>query len=352
MGLFGSESKSSSQLSIPSWMKSQIQQIPGLADEKILNRGTMSVEDMVAGMNPAMLSALGGMSGWSGGQGGDFLSMLTQLGMDASGGMSQGMNFLNQAAAQGPAYNNGPDMGRVAGYANDPYMDSMISAALRDPARALTEQQIPAARMAQAMSGNTGSTRGAMGEAVLQRGYADRAADVSAAMRGNAWNQGLGVEADRSAMNAGFDQNFQQLLANLGGTSINAGANAANIFGAANSMGVGNLGVGLEAGGIERGVDQQFKDAGIYNFNQPMMDLLQYSGLLNPMAQMYGKTTSKSSQTPGLGSVALAAGGMLMGMPSGSFGAGLFGGGGAPSAQAGYSAPGTGGFMPIRNPWG
>jgi hypothetical protein len=32
--------------------------------------------------------------------------------------------------------------------------------------------------------------------------------------------------------------------------------------------------------------------------------------------------------------------------------AGLFGGGAAPSAGAGYSAPGTGGFMPIANPFG
>lgn len=330
MSLFGSETKSSSQLKIPDWMKSQIKQIPGMADDRILNRGTMNIEDMVAGMNPAMLSAIGGMSNWSGGQGGDFLSMLTQLGMDASGGISQGMDWLSQSANRGPAYNNGPDMSRVAGYANDPYMDSMISAALRDPARALTEQQLPAARMAQAMSGNTGSSRGAIGEAVLQRGFDDRAADVGAMMRGNAWNQGLGVEADRSAMNAGFDQNFQQLLANLGGTSIGAGTNAANIFGAANSMGVGNMGVGLEGGMIQRGVDQEFKNAGIANFNQPMMDLLQYSGLLNPMAQQFGKTVNQQSQTPGLGSVALAAGGMMMGMPGGMGSlTGMFGGGGA-----------------------
>lgn len=46
------------------------------------------------------------------------------------------------------------------------------------------------------------------------------------------------------------------------------------------------------------------------------------------------------------GGLTEAAGGLL-----GKLG-GFFGGGAAPSAGAGYSAPGTGGFMPIANPFG
>jgi len=326
MSLFGSKSKSSSQLKIPDWLDAQVKGMAGQADDRILNRGTMNIKDMVAGMNPALSSALSGMRGFAGGQGGSFVDMLTQIGMQGMGSFGQGLDWMSQAAGRGPSMNMGPNMGNVAGYANDPYMDQMIQAALRDPARALTEQQMPASRMAQAMSGNTGSTRGAIGDAVLQRGFDDRAADVSAMMRSNAWNQGLGVEANRTGQNAGLDQAFTNMLAGLGNMAQGAGVNAANIFGQANSMALGNLNAGMMAGMTERGIDQEFLNAGIHNFNQPMMDLLQYSGLINPMAAQYGKNVQKGSQSPGLGSVGLALGSMAMGMPPG-----MFGGGGAQS---------------------
>jgi hypothetical protein len=170
-------------------------------------------------------------------------------------------------------------------------------------------------------------------------------------MRSNAWNQGLGIEANRSGMNAGLDQNFTQLLAQLGGQGINAGMGAANIFNSANEMGLGNLQAGLGAGQVQRGVEQDFKNAGIMNFNQPLQDLITYGGLLNPMGSQYGKTTNTSSQTPGLGSVALGVGSMMMGMPGAGAGIASLFSGGTPSAMPGYSAPGTGGFQPIANPF-
>jgi hypothetical protein len=348
MPLFGSSQKSSSQLSIPDWMKSQVQAIPGMADERILNRGTMSVDDMVAGLNPTFLAGLGGMGEWAGGTGGDILQQILGIGQQGAGAMGQGMDWLSQAAGRGPSMNMGPDMARVGEYANNPFMDSMVTAALRDPYRGLTEGALPASAMSQALTGNTGSTRGAIGDALLRRGYEDRASDVGAALRGGAWQSGLGVEASRASQNAGLDQNWTQILGQLGGMGIDAGSTAAGILGNANAMGLGNLQAMLQAGMTERAADQEFKNAGIYNFNQPMNDLLAYSGLLNPMATQYGKTTNKQTNSMGLGSAALAIGSTLMGMPTDFSG---WGSGATPSSMPGYSAPGTGGFQPISNPF-
>ena len=79
----------------------------------------------------------------------------------------------------------------------------MIDASLRDGTRQLTEETLPGIAAYSAGSGNLGSSRRGMQEGIAERGYLDRASDVGSTMRGNAYNQGLGL-AERQG-NVGLD---------------------------------------------------------------------------------------------------------------------------------------------------
>lgn len=86
-------------------------------------------------------------------------------------------------------------------FASNPYMDSMVDAAMRDANRQVYEGQLPQNQRNRAMSGNTNSSKGAIADAVLERGLQDRAADVGAALRGSAYSQGLDLAQNQNQFN-------------------------------------------------------------------------------------------------------------------------------------------------------
>lgn len=329
-GLLGGKGKksSSSQIELPGWLQSALQDVAPEAHSRIMERGVMSPDEQVAGLNPEIMQAIGQMTGYGaeGGTGNAILDMLMQggSGVDA---MGAGQDLITQAASRGPSVDAGADLGRVAEMADNPFMDQMVDAALRDPTRQFTEQQMPAARLAQAMSGNTGSTRGAIGEAVLQRGYEDRAADIGASIRGGAWQDALGLEAGRSARNAGLDQTFTQLLGGFGTNLASTGAQSANVLNLANNIGLGNMELLLGGGNIMRGYEQDIKNAEMRNFDQPVQDMQAYTDILNSLS---GSFAGQTTTTQGPGALSGALGGLSTWLGS-DMAAGMFdgwGGGG------------------------
>jgi len=90
-------------------------------------------------------------------------------------------------------------------YANNPFMDAMIEASMRDAQRTFSEETMRGIDQNAALTGNMNSTRAGIAAGIAQRGLADKAADVSATMRGAAWDKGLGMsQADQQLLLQGL----------------------------------------------------------------------------------------------------------------------------------------------------
>jgi hypothetical protein len=223
-----------------------------------------------------------------------------------------------------------------AAYANNPYMDDMVRAASRDVTRNLNENVLPGIDRAAVGSGNVNSTRAGIAAGIAQRGAQDQIGDISAALRGSAYDSGLnrangdywnGVNTDLSAKTAGasafgsvFGSGLQSLLSGQ-------------------QFGFNNADATTRAGQVEQ-ADQQGQDNAAHQQwtgqDQRATDLLnRYWGIVG--SGNWGGTTN--TQTTGGGGTAGAIQGSMGGLAGGlglfnSFGS-LFGGGG--NAASGFN---------------
>lgn len=279
MGLFsfgGSKSKSKSQSDSRTFVDPNQQPFRQdlMQRAQMLNAQGMPVEG-VAGLNPA----ISGYIKRSGQLGGMQMGAGSQLMGNASGqtaGTGMALNYAGGAmggnAQQGinTALNTGGNMAGMAGmslaannagfnadnlnnYINNDVLDAQIKGATRDIYRNLNENQMTGIASQAAGTGNSGSSRAGVMAGIAQRGAGDRAADVAASMRGNAYNTALGIEANRASQNAGLQQ--QANLANQGaynaalqsGANLGAGQFNSNMqnqqFGASMAQNIGQQGV-------------------------------------------------------------------------------------------------------------
>ncbi|HMU49899.1 MAG TPA: hypothetical protein PKA13_08985 [Geminicoccaceae bacterium] len=114
-----------------------------------------------------------------------------------------------QSAAKDPTAALIDDAGR---YADNQYTNGVIQNAVRDDVRAVTEDALPALNRSAAMGNNLNSSRTGVSEGILKRGLQDRIADVSATVRGDAYNNGLQTAlAERGqSLDARLSANGQQ----------------------------------------------------------------------------------------------------------------------------------------------
>jgi len=164
-------------------------------------------------------------------------------GMGAMGGqgafdvMQQGQGFANNYAdlyEQGGA----DRMQQAQDYAIA-NSGGLVNAAMRDDKRQLTEQTLPGINMTSSGGGNMNSSRAGMADAIANRGYDDRKADVTAGIQQNLMGQSVNQQnqqfADQMRANQGLQQGYGQ------------GINAMNQFG--NMMtGAGNNFMGYQQG--------------------------------------------------------------------------------------------------------
>jgi len=90
------------------------------------------------------------------------------------------------------AFANQDNMQGALDYASGDRLDSMVSAAMRDPYRQLTEQTLTGIDARASGSGNMNSSRAGIADAIAQRSYDDRSADVAAGIQDKLMTQYLG----------------------------------------------------------------------------------------------------------------------------------------------------------------
>ena len=159
----------------------------------------------------AGLAAAGGAADVAGAYG--------SAGQNLAPGLGQAFSYFGNSldGSQNPWLNNQQQyMDFASSIADSPYMDSQITAALRDPYRGLTEQQLPGNALGAAQMGVSGGSGKQIADAVAQRGYADRASDVGAGMRGNAYQTGLNFANQAANQDYSAAQQSAMQLSGLG----------------------------------------------------------------------------------------------------------------------------------------
>lgn len=205
-------------------------------------------------------------AGFAFGAGNQYASGAQGFNAAQGGGANFGManDMRNSASTAGPASmnaanNSGFNQGNLSNYINNDVLQGQIDASTRDITRNLNENQLTGSASNAAASGNSGSSRRAVMDAIATRGANDRSADIASNMRGNAYNQALGIEAGRASQNAGFQQGANQANANFmqNANQFNAGAR--------NSM--LSQGYGMGASQLESNLARQ-QQADQYNAGQ------------------------------------------------------------------------------------
>lgn len=249
----------------------------------------------VAALTPLQQQLIGQAGGFASGQFGTAQNL---------GNVSMGM--LNQGAQFGQ---NAADIyGRVAGvdptqqilsnaglYANNPYTQGIIDAASRDVTRNLYEQQLPTMALGATGTGNLGSTRAGVQQAIAERGAADRLADISSNIRGQFFNTGLSQAQNQ------YNQNIQNQLAANAPLYNAFGAGVQGLTGAQN-LATGAFGLGSQAGALEQGQRQAELNAEMQKFAEqrgvPLDILKQYMSIVGGN---YGQSSTGTSTAPTTG---------------------------------------------------
>jgi hypothetical protein len=162
--------------------------------QNMAGMGAMGAAAQNTGINTGLANNIGGMT--------TFANAATGRGID-TGTANQALGMTTFADA---AQNRGLNQAGLSRYINNEVISGQVDAASRDVMRNLTENQLTGNAAGAAATGNSGSSRRAVMDAIAQRGAADRVADISAGLRGNAYQQAVGLEAARASENAGFRQ--------------------------------------------------------------------------------------------------------------------------------------------------
>ena len=190
----------------------------------------------------------------------------------ANGFNSDVVNQAGGLASQSAGMSNqGFDMNNVSKYMNNDVLQGQIDAASRDVTRNLNENQLPGIQSAAAGSMNSGSSRTGNAIGVATRGAQDAIYDISSNIRGNAFNTGLGIEANRAQQNAQMGQQNQQ---------FNTGA--------INNMASQGLGIAGNQTGMNAGFNQQ-------------TDMANQNAVNNFTGQGFGIDASRASENAGYG---------------------------------------------------
>ena len=297
-----------------------------------LNAQGMPVEG-VAGINGMLGGALGRAYGVGANMlaGGANASQGTGMALNYAGGamggnaqggintaMGAGQGMANMAGMMGAANNRGFNAANAGQYMNNSLLNGQIDAASRDVVRNLQENQLTGIASNAAGSGNSGSSRAGVMAGIAARGAGDRIGDISASMRGQAYNTGLGIEANRASQNAGFQQqanqsnqgaynNMMQFGAGMGQNAFNSnqqnqqfGASMAQQLG---QQGYNNMmtGVGMQQGSGQyiRDYDQQLLNNQYQQGMSPFNSLNFYNQIVGAPNNLSSASSSSSGSSSG-----------------------------------------------------
>ena len=194
--------------------------------QDLYNSGRSPVADLTPEMQQYIQQAMG-FGNTASGYASDAQGMAGGFGNTANAGGDYLSKVLQGGGFQAPMQ-NGVNMDTVNGLINNDVLQGQIDASTRDIYRNLNENQMTGIASSSVGTGNAGSTRRGVAEAIAQRGADDRAADVAAGMRGNAYNQAVGVAANQAGANQNAMMGTNQMNASMAGNTFNAGGNLYN----------------------------------------------------------------------------------------------------------------------------
>jgi hypothetical protein len=260
-----------------SYLKDVFGEAQGVYDAQ---KGVNYTGDHLAAFRPEQLSMFNNMINYANTS--PIASMLANqgktLGAVGTGGVQNALKGYQDFRPAGSTMGTIADAGL---YADNPYISSMVDAATRDAGRGLYEGALPQSARSSAISGNTNSSKSAIRDGILERGYQDLRGDTSANLRGQAYEQGLNLAQQQRQHEdqAGLERlsGFGSLglgAANQGMTGLNDSVQAMS-----NLFSLGNEGAsGLQA------ADQQklSNDLAKYQFNQqdPWGSLMNYYNIV------------------------------------------------------------------------
>lgn len=294
-------------------------------------KGTPFYEgDLYAGMDPLTSRGILGVEDWATGGGGDITKAMRDAGLMGTTALP---TYMANARAMFDSAGMNPEalLDTAGKFAANPHMDGMVDAATRDVTRQLHEEVLPGIDRVASANGNINSSRTGAAAAIAERAAGDRIADVSATLRGDAWNTGLQMaEGARE-----FDTNARMAANEAIARGAAMGLDAAT---AGHSMGYADQDAMIKAGAIRQADEQGELDADFMRWtgnDTRDADLLnQYWGLIG--SNSWGGTTTsktKKSMSPlqaaiGIGSLVAApfTGGSSLALAGGMAGGG--GGGG------------------------
>lgn len=258
-----------------------INDIYGQAANLYSNYGMPNRE--VAGFNPLLMSN----AGFAAGAGNDIYTQQLMTALNNTSGYGGAANTANRMSGgnvYGAPMTNGMNYATLAGAVNNPFLDGQIDAASRDVVRNLNENQLTGNAAMAAGTGNSGSSRRAVMDAIAMRGTADRVADIGSTMRGAAYTQGLDL-ANRTALaNQSAMMGTNSLNANLmgQGAQLNYNLGQAGQQGMMQAYGTGanNANMVNDTGAMLRQYQQQLLDASFSNQMNPYNSLQMYKSFI------------------------------------------------------------------------
>ena len=271
----------------------------------------------VAQFNPDQLSTFRNMLGFANANGAADTSgaVGTNLANQGSSAISDALERLKSFSTSGGTDAN---IAAATKYANNPATDGLIDGALRDARRSVSEQALPQVARSAAATGNTMSSRRAISEGIIERGLADKTADVSSTIRSDQFNKGLQLaQADSQFKDTAMLDAFKT-MGGLGGDAAKSGVDAltssiaqkTGLFDLANQGGAGLRDADQAAIDNAKGMSE-------YATGNAWDNLMKYYGIVGSQ-NWGGTTTGEKSETPSIFNVI----GGLLGA-AGSFGSGF-----------------------------
>lgn len=251
----------------------------------------------VAQFTPDQLSTFQKMIGYGGSTAGADTSQT--VGTNTA---TTGFNALSEALKGLQGYTPGggtqSNIDAATAYANNPATDGMIDAAMRDSRRSVSEQVLPQLARSNAINGNTMSTRNAISQGIVERGLADKTADVSSTIRGQQFDKGLQLAEQNSQSNNNLILDALKSSASAGGSAIGTGVNAIGsgidqmkgLFDIANAGGAG------QQGALQAAIDDA-KGQKEYANNEAWKNLQNYFGVVGA-ANWGGTSNTTETSTP------------------------------------------------------
>ncbi|MCO1335197.1 hypothetical protein MO867_12725 [Microbulbifer sp. OS29] len=303
--LMGGGSESSSQSYIDEDQKNYLTDIWGQG-QSLYNSGQSTVADMTPEMQQYIQAAMG-----FGNTANNYAGQMTGASSGFGNTASTMQNYLNQVMGSGgyqAPMQNGVDMNTVNSLIDNDLLNSQITASTRDIYRDLDENQLPGIASSAVSTGNAGSTRRGVAEAIAARGADDRASDVAAGIRSDAYNQAVGVAANQASANQSALMNTNSLNANMAGSAFGTAGNLFNTgYNNAYNMGMGGVSsMGQGASAMQNYMQQVAME--------PWQALQLYQGSVGSPVVLNESTQTQSGSPLG------ALGGVLSGLGTGGLG--------------------------------